>query len=104
MEKESSEGFMRNGFGISIAIRCASCRFKQLTKGGRFCERWQRAVLPSESCEEWQLYPAFERAGNGEGKVKKKEYLEFALSSLFGDTHQAEERFLKGNGDIYEDL
>lgn len=107
----------RNSYGIEIEKCCASCRYKDLTRlmTARFCTEHQKRVKPRECCYEWALSEQLEAAGSAGGKVKRKAYLKFVLTSREDELtaeqlgirfphksiDQIREEFEKNHGPIY---
>lgn len=95
-----------NKHGIRIVKCCASCQHKDLHAGNRVCLMTRSNIKGTYVCREWKVAEHLANAGKGDGKVKKKEYLQFVmdnrnprerLSNLA--VHKAE--FEKEHGSIY---
>ena len=60
---------VKNEYGISIKVCCASCVFKALDSGGlRICTNGRGHVKRTDSCDGWMMKKGFEKAGKGGGK------------------------------------
>ena len=71
--------YARNAQGIAIKKCCASCVFKELTIGRnpRRCMVRDESVKPREYCCLWAMSSQLEAVGTAQGRVKRKEYLEY---------------------------
>ena len=69
---------MRNRNGIEIKKCCASCKFRQICSDkGRFCRKHQKTVKAGGLCEDWEMNPDLEHAGDSGGQVKCAKYLDY---------------------------
>lgn len=85
--------FYSNPYGVKIVKCCASCSHKKFDKGSmRVCVRGFGAVRSSFLCPEWQMHDNLRNAGKGGGKVKKIEYLHYAINARVADDALAMER------------
>lgn len=67
---------VNNDHGIPVNVCCASCAYKESDKGSvRICKKGRGCVKPSDSCGDWEMAEGLEKAGRGDGRVKKKGYL-----------------------------
>ena len=100
---EKPKTFFINKYGIAIVKCCASCRHKKNLKCYRFFDAQQ---LQSTPCKEWALNPNLDNAGKGNGKVKKIDYLRFALSCMeekkcSWDLERIRNEYRRSSGNIY---
>ena len=69
---------MRNRNGIEIKKFCSSCKFRQICSDkGRFCRKHQKTVKAGGLCEDWEMNPDLEHAGDSGGQVKCAKYLDY---------------------------
>ena len=72
---------MKNRNRIEIKECCASCQHKEiLPDGTRICKLMEMIMESGFRCKHWGLDEHLQHAGEGWGRVKKKEYLAFVLS------------------------
>ena len=74
-------GWERNQFGIMVKKCCLTCPFWDETRSKRvrICMKQQRTVTRYHICEHWEMSEGYQMAGNGDGKVKRWEYLQYLL-------------------------
>lgn len=82
---EVKKKFAKNKYGIKICMCCASCKHKVLDKSLRICNNGEGQVPSFYLCPLWEMQDVFDNVGKGNGKVKKKEYLKFALDAINKD-------------------
>jgi len=70
-----------NKHGIRIVKCCASCQHKDLHAGNRICLMSHTPIKGTYVCKEWNLASHLNNAGRGDGKVKKREYLQFIAAN-----------------------
>ena len=111
---------MRNSHGIEVKECCASCRYKDLTRlmTSRYCAQHHKGVKPKGCCKQWAISEQLEAAGRGGGKVKRKAYLKFVLTSREDELtaeqlgirfphksiDQIREEFEKNHGSIFVEI
>ena len=73
--------FTRNVHGITVKKCCASCVYKDLNKANhvRFCTQHKKEVKACSLCSLWEMSKQVQLAGWSQGRVKRKEYLEYLL-------------------------
>ncbi|MBR1502503.1 MAG: hypothetical protein IJ618_01305 [Prevotella sp.] len=73
---------VRNDFGIGVKKCCMSCAHKDCTRlhGTRYCQEHHKDVGRWEVCNRWQMSRAMQMAGNGDGRIKRREYLAYLAS------------------------
>ena len=54
-------------------------------KHGRICSMKNREVKSYQVCKLWQMSEGVNRAGLGNGKVKRKKYLKYLLNERFDE-------------------
>lgn len=74
--------FYINSFGVKISKCCASCIHKKMDNSLRICLKGEGHIPGDYICKDWGLNPAFEKAGKGDGAVKKAHYLQYCLSRM----------------------
>jgi len=91
---------VKNGFGVSIVVCCASCMFKEFkSEKERLCTLIRKPTHPSEYCNSWRMDPHLENAGKGDGRIRKKEWLEYVAEH--GRTSQSIRDFEQKHGSIF---
>lgn len=103
---------VKNKYGNDVVVCCASCRHNlgALSDRARACGNGQGAMKPSSFCKHWEMRPALDNAGKGDGKIKKKEYLDFFLEhpkTIEGVRIPIDfirEEYEKKNGTIYTNI
>ena len=77
MKKE----FTKNVHGITVKKCCASCAYKDLSKADfvRYCTQRKIKVKACSLCCLWQMSKQAQLAGWSQGRVKRREYLEYLL-------------------------
>ena len=72
---------VRNPHGIPVKVCCASCAYRQLvdTQARRRCIIREEKVKPNQLCCLWQMSKQAQLAGWSQGRVKRREYLEYLL-------------------------
>lgn len=72
----------RNKHGIRMARCCMSCAFKEETeqKRIRVCFLDKLPHRRCHMCHDWQMSRTMEGAGTSGGRIKRREYLMFALA------------------------
>lgn len=68
---------MRNRYGIEICRCCASCKHRKVTNEGRMCRKTEDGVESWHLCSRWDMHENLQNAGEGGGKVKKLQYLNY---------------------------
>lgn len=71
--------YARNAQGIAVKKCCASCAYRELTRGRktRRCMVRDEKVKPCEYCCLWEMNTLLKAAGIAQGRVKRKQYLEY---------------------------
>ena len=99
---------VKNNYGIPIKICCASCMHNlgMHTEYTRKCGKGGGNVKPSHSCIKWAIKPCLEKAGKGNGMIKKKAYLDFVRDYEHRGLHRTpleemQTEFEKEYGSIY---
>ena len=71
--------YARNAQGIAVKKCCASCAYKELTRGRktRHCMVRHDKVKPCEYCSLWEMSSQLKAAGKAMGRVKCKQYLDY---------------------------
>lgn len=97
------KSFIKNQHGTAIVMCCASCRFNKgisnSTKERRICGLDSDEVLPFQLCSQWEMNPVLNNAGNGDGRVKRKEYIKFVAENAGRySIHEIREEFEKKHG------
>ena len=84
----------RNKHGVRMARCCMSCAFKEETelKTIRVCSLDEFPHHRCHMCRDWQMSRTMEGAGTSGGRIKRREYLMFALSVRY------EEQLAEENG------
>lgn len=82
---------MRNRYGMEIRRCCASCKYRKITNDGRMCSKIDYEVASWQYCSQWEMHPKLQNAGEGNGKVKSLDYLNY---------HR--EKYLQQREDYYE--
>ena len=77
---------------IRVRKCCASCAYKDLTRAlsARYCTEHHKNVKPDDCCMMWQISEQLKKAGNALGKVKRYDYLMFALDIRHGEAEKEE--------------
>ena len=77
MKKE----FTKNIHGKIVKKCCASCAYKDLSKANhtRYCTQRKKEVKACGHCRLWEMSKQAQMAGWSQGRVKRKEYLEYLL-------------------------
>lgn len=75
MEKETTT----NVFGITIVKCCASCANKMFTSNEkkRDCIFGEKNLPTSYLCKQWKMAKGLERAGKGNGRVRKPDWYRY---------------------------
>lgn len=90
----------KNQFGINIVVCCASCQFKEYKNDKeRLCKLSGESTHPSEYCTTWKMAEHLQNAGKGDGRVKKKAWIDSV--KVNGKSDQARRDFERKNGSIY---
>lgn len=73
--------FTKNVHGITVKKCCASCSYKDLSRAKhvRFCTQHKKEVKACGLCSLWEMSKQGQLAGWSQGRVKRKEYLEYLL-------------------------
>lgn len=119
MTKKTKQ-FVTNRCGIQVRKCCASCINKCLSSTSqRTCalRGKKEEVDKLHVCSKWQMEPSFDNAGDGQGRVKKKDFLMFVmlrrrteaqsieLGIISEDERQTvddlREEYISKNGNIY---
>ena len=82
---------MRNRYGMEIRRCCASCKYRMVNNEGRMCSKTNFEVASWHLCTQWDIHPKLQNAGEGNGKVKSLDYLNY---------HR--EKYLQQREDFYE--
>lgn len=74
--------YTKNIHGITVKKCCASCSYKDLSKAKhvRFCTQHEKEVKACGLCSLWEMSKQVQLAGWSQGRVKRKEYLEYLLT------------------------
>ena len=74
--------YVRNVHGITVKKCCASCAYKDLSKANhvRFCTQRKKEVKSCGRRSLWEMSKQAQLAGWSQGRVKRKEYLEYLLT------------------------
>lgn len=78
-----------NQYGVKIVKCCASCKKRVLDNRIRICMAGEGGVPASYLCNNWVMNPNLEKAGKGDGKVKKYDYLLYVLKQFEDDEAKA---------------
>ena len=81
---------MRNRYGIEICRCCASCKNRMVTNDGRMCSKIDYEVASWQYCSQWEMHPKLQNAGEGNGKVKSLDYLNYHREKYL---HQREDYY-----------
>ena len=73
--------YFKNEHGCMIVKCCASCGYKAFLKkdDARICVDGNGLIRPRDVCPRWVLREGLENAGIGDGRVKKKSYLDLVV-------------------------
>lgn len=88
---------IKSRYGASIVCCCASCRNKRYFSDKtdtRYCDIKKSEVLPSDFCSKYDMIPRLDNVGKGDGKIRKKSYLQY-INENGGYTPQLEEEYNK---------
>lgn len=110
---EKPKVFTKNMYGIDVVMCCASCKYKRLDKNNRLCTIGEGPVPADYLCKNWEMNDVLAKVGRGEGRVKKREYLQHALEAsiardapsaqrLSGAILETRSKYQKEHGGIYE--
>ena len=79
-------------FHIHVRRCCASCAHKDLTRAvsSRYCSVHDKTVKPGDCCNMWRLSEQLKNAGNALGKVKRYDYLMYALNIRHSEAEKEE--------------
>ena len=81
MSKKVNVSYVTNGYGARVKKQCASCQYRNVENDGtRFCPLLGMKVRQKFGCKRWKMDRSCEVASMRMGKVKRKEYLVFALA------------------------
>ena len=86
---EKPKNIERNGYGVDIVMCCASCLYKMLDQRTRICVAGEGSVPSSFLCKGWKMAESLKNVGIGNGKVKRKAYLEYCAEVLVEDNELA---------------
>lgn len=86
---ETPKIFTKNNFGIGICECCASCKHRQLDNRTRICLAGEGAVPSNYVCGQWEMSDSYVNVGKGGGRIKKREYLLYAVDRLMEDNSAA---------------
>ncbi len=91
-EKEKVLFHTRNKHGIRMARCCMTCAYKVITEQNklRFCMLDQLTHRRCHMCHDWQMSRSMEGAGTSGGKIKRREYLMFALEIRCEEQEEAD--------------
>ena len=72
----------RNKHDIRMARCCMSCAYKVITEQNklRFCMLDQLTHRRCHMCHDWQMNAQMQGAGTSGGRIKRREYLMYALA------------------------
>jgi hypothetical protein len=102
MEKNK---YFVNRHGIRIVKCCSSCENKHYDRGNqRVCVHLGCLVRKNGLCKDWKMSACYDYAGIGDGRVKKKAYLDFVGKQRkegITDIAVIRAEFEKENGSIY---
>ena len=80
---------IKNRYGITVVMCCASCKHKRLDNNMRLCTKGEGAVPPNYICPDWEISDTFNKPYKGDGRVKTQRYLQYALDRITEDDRQA---------------
>lgn len=83
--------YENNNMGIPIKKCCASCEHKRFDNKNRICLLGEGMVPPSYVCKRWRMSSNLLNVGKGDGRIKKREYLMYALNRLMEEDVSAED-------------
>ncbi len=98
MQEMENIQLIRNPHGIKVKKCCLSCHHKTTNLAGTcFCSlhgnvRLKKNKKAETVCDDWQLSEKVSLAGHSRGRIKKKDYLEFALNSMLADESKTVEQ------------
>ena len=92
-KKEKVLFHTRNKHGIRMARCCMSCAYKEETelKTRRVCALDKVVHHLCHMCHDWEMSRSMQGAGTSGGKIKRREYLMFALEIRY-EEQLAEEK------------
>lgn len=109
--------FIISRYGVKVLKGCVSCVYKDRDEHPSECDKVKSSKYHPHVCPKWEARFNIDAMGKGDGKVKRREYLEFVLERLSNDNsenistlHPAElkkyitalrKEFEEKNGDIY---
>ena len=101
-KKEKVLFHTRNKHGIRMARCCMSCAYKEQTelKNIRFCTLDNQTHRRCHMCHDWQMSRSMEGAGTSGGRIKRREYLMYALEIRCEEQESLTPTLSKGEGDF----
>lgn len=82
--------YENNNMGIPIKKCCASCDYKRFDNKNRLCVLGEGIVPATYVCRQWRMSPRLFNVGKGDGRIKKREYLMYALNRQLEEEANAE--------------
>lgn len=93
---------VKNNFGISVKVCCASCMFKEYKDDKeRICKLSKTITHPKEYCTLWKMADGLKNIGKGGGRVKRKTWFDYV--KIHGYSEQSVKDFEKEFGSRYMD-
>lgn len=82
----------RNKHDIRMARCCMSCAYKVITEQNklRFCMLDQLTHRRCHMCHDWQMNAQMQGAGTSGGRIKRREYLMYALAIRCEEQEEAD--------------
>lgn len=88
--------FVKNDYGVTIVKCCASC-LHHVSDGRdkiRICRKEHRGHWMDYLCKNgWEMDKGLENAGKGNGRVKKREYIQYILENGLHHADDFEKQF-----------
>lgn len=103
---ETSREFVTNKYGISVVKACVSCMHKDFDKDNkRVCTKGYGKVDTQFLCKEhYEMAMGLQKAGMGNGHVKKKDYLiQYANNRGMMTQDEFRDFYRRKYGSIYMD-
>ena len=101
-KKEKVLFHTRNKHGIRMARCCMSCAFKEESelKTIRVCSLDKLPHHRCHMCRDWQASQTMQGAGTSGGRIKRREYLMYALAIRCEEQESLTPTLSKGEGDF----
>lgn len=80
---------VKNRYGIEIVKCCASCKNKRCDNHARICVAGEGIVPSNYLCAQWEMDYGFDTAGRGDGRIKKRMYLDFCYRKIVEENRKA---------------